>query len=86
MDSGRGTAKAEDAQGTPTQSHISPSILAYKENPLGKHGEIRDRFVVTVPGERICHVCENRIHGPISKGTSGVQVVGGRRGPAGHSR
>jgi len=24
---GRGTARAEDAQGTPSQSHISPSIL-----------------------------------------------------------
>ena len=24
---GRGSARAEDAQGTPTQSHISPSIL-----------------------------------------------------------
>ena len=28
---GRGTARAEDAQGKPTQSHISPSILAYEE-------------------------------------------------------
>jgi len=27
---GRGTARAEDAQGTPTQSHISPSILVYE--------------------------------------------------------
>jgi hypothetical protein len=27
IDSGRGSAKAEDASGTPTQSHISPSIL-----------------------------------------------------------
>ena len=27
IDSGRGSARAEDAQGTPTQSHISPSIL-----------------------------------------------------------
>ena len=26
-DSGRGTTRAEDAQGKPTQSHISPSIL-----------------------------------------------------------
>ena len=26
-----GTARAEDAQGTPTQSHISPSILAYQD-------------------------------------------------------
>ena len=29
--SGRGTTRAEDAQGTPTQSHISPSILVYEE-------------------------------------------------------
>ena len=28
---GRGTTRAEDAQGTPNQSHISPSILAYKD-------------------------------------------------------
>jgi len=27
---GRGAARAEDAQGTPTQSHISPSILVYE--------------------------------------------------------
>jgi len=30
---GRGDARAEDAQGTPTQSHISPSVLVYEENP-----------------------------------------------------
>ena len=29
--SGSGAARAEDAQGTPTQSHISPSILVYKD-------------------------------------------------------
>jgi len=29
--SGRGTTRAEDAQGTPTQSHISPSILVYED-------------------------------------------------------
>ena len=29
--SGRGTARAEDAQGTPTQSHISPSILVHED-------------------------------------------------------
>jgi len=28
---GRGTTRTEDAQGTPTQSHISPSILVYEE-------------------------------------------------------
>jgi len=29
---GRGAARAEDAQGTPTQSHMSPSILVYEDN------------------------------------------------------
>ena len=29
--SGRGAARAEDAQGTPTHSHISPSILVYED-------------------------------------------------------
>ena len=28
--SGRGTARAEDAQGPPTQSHIAPSTLVYE--------------------------------------------------------
>jgi len=31
-DFGRGAARAEDAQGTPTQSHTSPSILVYEAN------------------------------------------------------
>jgi len=31
IDSGRGAARAEDAQGTPTQSHMSPSILVYED-------------------------------------------------------
>ena len=29
---GRVTARAEDAQGTPTQSHILPSMLVYQDN------------------------------------------------------
>ena len=29
---GRGTARAEDAQGIPTQRHTSPSILVNEEN------------------------------------------------------
>ena len=29
--SGRGTTRAEDAQGTPTQSHKSPSILFFED-------------------------------------------------------
>ena len=35
---GRGAARAEDAQGTPTQSHISPSILVYEENSYMQDG------------------------------------------------
>ena len=31
-----GTAKAKDAQGTPIQSHISPSVLVYEE----KNGQL----------------------------------------------
>ena len=31
IDSGRGTTRAEDAQGIPTQSHVSPSILVYED-------------------------------------------------------
>ena len=30
----RGTTRAEVVQGTPTQSHISPSIQVYEENPV----------------------------------------------------
>ena len=30
-----GTTRAEDAQGTPTQSHISPSILVYADYSYG---------------------------------------------------
>ena len=36
--SGRGTTRAEDAQGTPTQSHISPSILACEDYTFMVHG------------------------------------------------
>ena len=36
--SGRGTARAEDAQGTPTQRHISPSILVDEDKKPGSPG------------------------------------------------
>ena len=35
IDSGRGTARVEDAQGIPTHNHISPSILVYGDE--GSH-------------------------------------------------
>ena len=38
---GRGTTRAEDAQGTPTQSHTSPSILVY-EDIQHPHGVLVD--------------------------------------------
>ena len=31
---GKGAARAEDARGTPTQSHISPSVLVYEDDPF----------------------------------------------------
>ena len=34
MYAGKGAARAEDAQGTPTQSHISPAILVYEDKRL----------------------------------------------------
>jgi len=34
-----GAARAEDAQGTPTQSHISPSILVYEDHAHLAQGE-----------------------------------------------
>ena len=36
--SGRGAARAEDAQGTPAQIHISPSIQYEENDPLGPSG------------------------------------------------
>ena len=40
--SGRGSARAEDARGTPTQSHISPSILEYTK--IDANGQARALF------------------------------------------
>jgi len=34
----RGTARAGDAQGTPTQNNISPSILVFEEHAGGSEG------------------------------------------------
>ena len=41
--SGRGTTRAEDAQGTPTQSHTSPSILVYADKSITDPGVFRNR-------------------------------------------
>ncbi len=62
---GRGTARAEDAQGTPTQSHISTSILVYEERRARAHQiggpkqavtELVFRLDAPAPQERV--VCE----------------------------
>jgi len=37
---GRGAARAEDAQETPTQSHISPSILVYEDYGFGSRDNV----------------------------------------------
>ena len=42
--SGRGTARVEDAQGTPTQSHTSPSILVYEDEEFVKYGKVDIRL------------------------------------------
>ena len=42
---GRGTTRAEDAQGKPTQSHISPSILVYENTTPPSTGTFQSRFV-----------------------------------------
>ena len=39
---GRGTARAEDARGTPTQMHIPPSILVYEDKRATQY--TRGRF------------------------------------------
>ena len=46
--SGRGAARAEDAQTTPTESHVSPSILVYED-----HQVVLSRSVPTTKSEAI---------------------------------
>jgi len=48
---GRGTTRAEDAQGTPTQSHISPSILLYEEKNVFVTRSVAMRRCLRVAGE-----------------------------------
>ena len=40
LPSTRGTTRAEYAQGTPTQSHISPSILVYGDEVLSRYPRV----------------------------------------------
>jgi hypothetical protein len=50
---GRGAARADDAQGTPTQSHVSPSILAYEDQrtPAIAANGTTDSRIADRPGE-----------------------------------
>ena len=55
---GRGTARAADAQGTPTQSHISLSILLYEDKPCHEEdtaGVQTHQFTLVVQ-QSVCHV------------------------------
>ena len=71
--SGRGTTRAENAQRTPTQSHISPSILVYEEKIVANRvGDPRKLFgQSTCPDEipsstlYVRHVRSYRPHSPI---------------------
>jgi len=47
-----GTTRAEDAQGTPTQSHVSPSILVY-EDQSGAGSGVSRRGHFTPQRERV---------------------------------
>jgi hypothetical protein len=59
--SGRGTASDEDVRGTPTQIHISPSILVY-EDYLGVDGEAPQQR-----GQlRVLHYCQPSERDPIN--------------------
>ena len=48
---GRGTTRAEDAQGTPTQGHTSSSILVYEDKL--QHRTSRDKDEIPETGLRL---------------------------------
>ena len=41
--------RSEDAQGTPTQSHISPGVLVYEDPIIPSSEAVRKRVPVNVP-------------------------------------
>ena len=64
---GRGAARAEDARGTPTHSHISPSILVYEDVDL-------TFFSPIVDGKRRCS--KDGSHSPSAgQGFSGFNLA-----------
>ena len=59
-DYGMGFTRAEDAQGTPTQSHTSPSILVYAEKPALFYTRKRYQFLAW--SGRFCGQQTRQIH------------------------
>ena len=51
--SGRVTTRAEDAQGTPTQSHISPNILVYEDYRVNGESGPRERRELSMDSMRV---------------------------------
>ena len=65
---GRGAARAEDVQGTLTQSHISPSILVYED----KGSEPTPTGLSRDSGKRLMGVSGKRLEG------SGFRIKGAK--------
>ena len=55
---GRGAAKAEDAQGTPTKCHMPPSILVCEEQ--------RSRDRRAAPAPRVVSCLRTQVHGALA--------------------
>ena len=68
---GRGATRAKDAQGTPTQSHISPSILVYegKRAPSDSIGEEKSDW------DRDQAIPRGIISGIFNSGNPGIAVL-----------
>jgi len=58
---GRGAARAEDAQGTPTQSHISSSILVFEDKKLTAACRCGTRIVTNPDRLRIVVIIVNLV-------------------------
>ena len=59
-----GTTRADDAQGTPTQSHISPSIPVHEDHLKrgSSHLRLLDISVVYVPVVYVSYMCRICVH------------------------
>jgi len=70
---GRGTTRAEDAQGTPTQSHTSPSVLVYEdtvEDCTRKAWE---------SGDQRFHICFETFHSRLLSRWAALKILNGSR-------